>query len=139
MKPESKNHINFCQAVADGMTQTEAYKTYVSPKKSLSTEVAQVEGSKLAKKYAEHIQILRKSASAAIDKAHEDSAVKQALNQILTVAEVDAKLSTLITGGDVRAIDLYYKRFGHNAPTKNALTDKDGNDVDHTVTIIKKQ
>lgn len=153
MKPESKNHINFCKAVAEGMTQTEAYKTYVSPKKSLSTEVAQVEGSKLAKKYAEHIQELKQRLSTAIDKAYENDAVKEAIRDIMDKAERMAVLTKIARGeikvkkplmtnqrlevlefepdcSDIKnAINELNKMDGSHAPTKQAQTDKEGNDV----------
>lgn len=118
MQPKIKSHIEFCQEVANGATYKDAYKLYVASKNNISDKATEVGGSKLASRYAEHIQILKKRASAAIDKAAEKEAVKEAVKGLLTVSQVDAKLCALINKGEICAIDIYYKRFGSYAAVK---------------------
>lgn len=118
MKPKSKEHIEFCNLVSKGTTYKDAYYLQVGCKNNTSDATCEQQGSRLAKKYAEYIQELKERISMAIDKAHEKEAVNDALKEILTVAQVDAKLCKLIDKLDPRAMDLYYKRFGHYAPTK---------------------
>ncbi len=118
MKPKVKSHIEFCKAVSRGTTYKDAYRNYVATKKTISDQTCEVNGSVLAKRYAEYIQELKEKDSRAVDKAHENDASNDALKEILSVAQVDAKLCKLIDKLDPRAMDLYYKRFGHYAPTK---------------------
>lgn len=117
MKPESKGHINFCKAVADGMTYKEAYRSQVSVKNRSSDKSCEQKGSVLAKKYAEHIQNLRQTLSTAIDKAHENSAVKEALKGVMDKAErmnVLTKIARgqiplkkpVVLGKDIKMIDV---------------------------------
>lgn len=152
MIPTLKSHIEFCRAVANGSTYKDAYKTYVATKNSLSEKVYEVEGSKMAKKYALHIQDLKKITSAAIDKAHENDAVNEALKGVMSKLERMQLLSdmaygnvivrkTIPIGGEdiqqecepthmdrIKAVAELNKMDGAYTPIKLADTDSEGND-----------
>jgi hypothetical protein len=133
MKPTKKSHIDFCRAVADGMTYKDAYKAQVADKEGISEGGAEAAGSKLAKKYAEHIIILKQRVSAAIDTAHEQSAVKTALKSVLSKAERMQKLSGFADDDKIniqdriKAISELNKMDGSYAPIKKELQQLDEN------------
>ena len=138
-------HRRFVQLVAQGETIVKAYLLTTGNKKQTNA-TARVNGSKLAKKYAKEIETARENINNAISQAKESEVVEQALKSILSQAEVDAKLCTIISGefeieeyaySDgarykttrspnanevVKAIDVYNKRFGANAAQKVELS-----------------
>ncbi len=127
-KPISKEHINFCKLVSEGQEYLSAYVTACNPK--LTNNSNKVTASRLAKKYTLYIAELKDKATKLVESAHDSDVVKNALNAILTQAEVDAELCKIMKkakydGDKLKAIDLYNKRFGSNAPVKSdvKLTD----------------
>ena len=135
-KPISAKHQEFINLVARGQNQTEAYKVTCG-NIAVTSNVAKVKGSQLAKRYAIEIEEAIKNISKVITQANESKVAQKALKEILSVAEVDSILCESITNpesevGKLMAIDKYYKRFGHNAPLKQAQTNVDGEDVPTT-------
>jgi len=134
-------HLEFIRLVANGETQSNAYKVSFG-KLKVSKNVSEVKGSQLAKKYALQIQEARENAQKAIEQANKEKEAEIALKQILTQAEVDAKLCKIINGELIEvqqlntqgkvfkalitptiseqrlAIETYNKRFGSNAAEK---------------------
>ena len=147
-------HTEFIRLVANGTNQSEAYRATVgNPMATLSA--VKSKASNLAKKYANEIQQERERTRKVIEEAHDIKDVQNALNKVLTQAQVDAELSEIITGNGVvekivvvagkiqviksckpdhadklRAIDIYNKRFGSNAPTKTDTTIRLGKDLE---------
>lgn len=124
VKPITKEHISFCEAIAKGRSNHEAYVTCC--KKKTTPGNARTQGYRMAKKYAPFISQLRKKASKALEVANDSKFVKEALNKILTQAQVDAKLCEIIEtakskSDQLKAIDLYNKRFGSNEAIKQKL------------------
>lgn len=137
----SSKHSEFIRLVASGETQWKSYKLSF-PKKNLSKKTCEVEGNKLAKKYALQIQQAKENAQKVIEQANKEKEAQIALKQILTQAEVDAKLCKIINGELIEvqqlnqqgkvfkalitptiseqraAIETYNKRFGSNAAEK---------------------
>ena len=137
-------HNEFIRLVASGETQWESYKLSF-PKKNLSKKTCEVEGNKLAKKYALQIQQAKEDAQKLIQQANKEKEAKIALKQILTQAEVDAKLCKIINGELIEvqqlntqgkvfkalitptiseqraAIETYNKRFGSNEAIKTEI------------------
>lgn len=156
--PKSAKHIEFIKMIAKGRTQSDAYKVSFG-KKNVSQGYAEKEGCVLAKKYTIEIQQAKENDAALVEAAHSSEVSKNALKEVLTVCEVDAQLSKLIKGeefevkrmngagkvwkakitpeaGDIlKGIQLYYNRFGSNAPTKVSQTDNDGNNISPNITI----
>lgn len=134
-------HAEFIKLVANGTSQTDAYRV-TSGNKLVTSSVAKVKGSQLAKKYVLQIQEARENAQKVIDQANKEKEAEIALKQILTQAEVDAKLCKIINGELIEvqqlnqqgkvfkalitptiseqraAIETYNKRFGSNAAEK---------------------
>ena len=162
MQP-NKKHIEFIRLVANGETQTEAYRVTCGNLK-VTSKVAKVKGSQLAKRYAQEITEVKQKAQKVVELANESKEAKNALKAILTQAEVDATLSKIIRGEDecekilviggkaqiiktckpdhsdkLKAIDLYNKRFGSNAPTKQEIKiNKLGKDLEDELYEDKK-
>ncbi len=137
----SSKHSEFIRLVASGETQWKSYKLSF-PKKNLSKKTCEVEGNKLSKKYALQIQKAKEDAQKVIEQANKEKEAQIALKQILTQAEVDAKLCKIINGELIEvqqlnqqgkvfkalitptiseqraAIETYNKRFGSNAAEK---------------------
>ena len=137
----SAKHNEFIRLVASGETQWKSYKLSF-PKKNLSKKTCEVENNKLAKRYALEIQQARENAQKVIEQASKEKEAEIALKQILTQAEVDAKLCKIINGELIEvqilnqqgkvfkelitptiseqraAIETYNKRFGSNAAEK---------------------
>ena len=137
----SAKHNEFIRLVASGETQWKSYKLSF-PKKNLSKKTCEVEGNKLAKKYALQIQQAKENAQKVIEQANKEKEAEIVLKQILTQAEVDAKLCKIINGELIEvqilnqqgkvfkelitptiseqraAIETYNKRFGSNAAEK---------------------
>ena len=129
-------HKKFIELVASGETIVAAYLATNSNRKQTNA-TARANGCKLAKKYAKQIELAKEKLSKAISQARESEVVETALKSILSVAEVDAKISSIISGEfqieeyaysdgarfkthrspnamEVKgAADLYYKRFGN--------------------------
>lgn len=140
-----KNHKEFIRLVVSGENQMNAYRL-TAANKSITTDSAKVKGSQLAKKYALEIAEEKERQAKAISDAQDKDIVQNALKQVLSQAEVDAKLCDIINGklifmqqlngqgkiykaqvtptiSDItKAIDLYNKRFGSNAPVKQDIT-----------------
>ena len=137
-------HAEFIRLVANGETQSNAYKVSFG-KLKVSKNVSEVKGSQLAKKYALQIQQARENAQKAIEQANKEKEAEIALKQILTQAEVDAKLCKIINGELIEvqqlnqqgkvfkalitptiseqrlAIETYNKRFGSNEAIKTEI------------------
>lgn len=140
-KPIPKQHELFIDLVSRGETLENSYLQTVN-KKTTTTGARQL-GSKLAKRYQNEIASARENYQKDIAAAKSEDVVKSALKSVLSVIEVDAKLCSIIDGSfetvemvvvdggtipiikkptatEVRgAIDIYYKRFGNYAATKN--------------------
>ncbi len=140
-----KKHIEFIRLVASGTTQTAAYKKTCG-NKSVTTNVAKVKGSQLAKKYANEILEAKQKSQSLIEDANKSEDAKSALSQIVSQAEADAKVFKILTKEDdvddftfnygkvvaftrkptqleiQKAYDLYCKRFGSNLPNKVDVT-----------------
>ena len=138
-------HKQFIQLVASGDTITAAYLA-TSNNKQLTNGTARANGSKLAKKYEKEIEKAKEKYVGSITNAKEREVVENALKSILSQAEVDAKLCSIISGEFeieesaffdgvrvkstrspnanevVKAIDVYNKRFGANAAQKVELS-----------------
>jgi len=137
-------HAEFIRLVANGTSQTDAYRV-TSGNKLVTSSVAKVKGSQLAKKYALQIQEARENAQKVIEQANKEKEAEIALKQILTQAEVDAKLCKIINGELIEvqqlnkqgkvfkalitptiseqrlAIETYNKRFGSNEAIKTEI------------------
>lgn len=145
MRKPNEKHLEFIRLVAGGSEQDKAYWGTVGNKK-VAKNTARNKGSVLAKRYAKEIAQERERAAKMITDAADSNVIKQALKSVLTQAEVDAKLSAIINGdlikvqmmnasgkiyrGEIaptiaditKAIDLYNKRFGSNAPIKSQIS-----------------
>jgi hypothetical protein len=124
-KKLNKRVLKFIGLVASGETLEKSYVA-ICNKKTTSPN-ARVQGSRLSKKYAPEIAQERERIANVVTEARDSSIVREALNGILSQAEVDERLSRIISfsASDqdrLRAIDLYYKRFGSNAPAKTDIT-----------------
>jgi len=118
-------HQEFIRLVANGETQSSAYQSTIGNNKVADT-TARVKGSQLSKKYVKEIQNLVDLKVNAVQSVYEKKDVKTALESILSQAEVDSKLCDIILkakhdGDRLRAIEVYNKRFGSNAPIKNDM------------------
>lgn len=143
----SKEHNAFIDAVAKGVDFKTAYATQCNP--NATDANCKSQGSRLAKKYALEIQQAKEKAQEAIQQARDSNAVKEALNDILSQAEVDAILSDFISGKKFKvtvtdafgnthdreitpslserraAIETYNKRFGSNEAEKKKIEIED--------------
>lgn len=120
----SLKHKEFIRLVAEGNTLEKAYQQISNNKPTSKT--ARENGSKLAKKYAKEIRELNEKKAKAVESAYEKKDVQIALKSILTQAEVDAKLCEIILktkfdSDRLRAIEVYNKRFGSNAPIRSDM------------------
>lgn len=137
-------HLEFIRLVANGETQSKAYKVTLG-NKWVTSNVAKVKGSQLAKKYALQIQQAKENAQKLIEQANKEKEAQIVLKQILTQAEVDAKLCKIINGELIEvqqlntqgkvfkalitptiseqrlAIETYNKRFGSNEAIKTEI------------------
>ena len=154
----SAKHIEFIRMVAQGVAQSDAYKATVGNPKATS-DMVKSKASNLAKKYIKEIQQAKEKAAALVDAAHSSNVAKNALKSIVTQSEADAKAFRILGENDIvediivvtgkvqivkrkptqaeiqRAYDLFCKRFGSNAPTKVAQTNRDGEDVEPIISI----
>ena len=155
----SKNHIKFIKLVAKGHTFQEAY-SITSDNKSITKATARAQGSKLAKKYATEIQQAKEKDATIVSAAIDTNTAQNALKSIVSQADADAKAFRILGENDLvvdyyyvmgmpkeftrkptqteiqKSFALYCLRFGSNAATKIAQTDKEGNDVQQQVFII---
>lgn len=121
-----KKHKEFIRLVANGTNLCDAYKL-ISTNKKLTDGTARVNGSKLAKKYAIEIQEAKKKDVEIVDSLKDNEVLKNALNGILSQVEVDNFLCQIMlnektnNADKLKAIDLFYKRFGSNAPQKQQV------------------
>lgn len=118
----SAEHREFIRLVANGSEQDKAYLVTVGNNK-VTLPTARSKGSALAKKYMKEIESERIRLMDIITLAKDSEVIKTALNGVLSQSEVDAKLCESITDAEspmekLKAIDLYNKRFGSNAPVK---------------------
>lgn len=121
-----KEHIEFIRLVANGTTQSEAYRATVGNPKATIDSVKS-KASNLANKYAKEIDVERKRVQDIVTSIKDSEVLKTALNGILSQAEVDKHLCDSISNAEsgmekLKAIDIYNKRFGSNAPVKTHLT-----------------
>lgn len=91
----SKEHRKFIQLVADGVSQSEAYKCTIGGKECTNKTAANV-GSKLAIQYEENIAELVKEDSMVISKAKEKAALKTQELRIMSKAERMAFLTKVV-------------------------------------------
>ncbi len=136
----SKQHFEFIKLVSEGIDYATAYATACSPTATRTNCKSQ--GSRLAKKYAKEITEAKNKYKKAIEQAYENKDVQNALNEILTQAEVDILLCRIIKGEFIdfnrtnskgkivkqkvcptiaerrAAIETYNKRFGSNGAVK---------------------
>ena len=151
----SKNHIKFIKLVSKGHTFQEAY-SITSDNKSITKAPARAQGSKLAKKYATEIQQAKEKDAKIVSDTIDTNTAQIALKSIVSQADADAKAFRILGENDLvvdyyymngkpteftrkptpaeiqKAFENYCKRFGSYAPTKNALTNTDGEDIDLT-------
>jgi hypothetical protein len=124
----SPKHQEFIRLVANGANQKEAYRVSIG-KSGVSDSTCEGKSSNLAKKYAKEIDAERKRIQDIVTSTKDSEVIKTALNGILSQAEVDKALCDSIINPEngsekLKAIDLYNKRFGSNAPiqTQTDLT-----------------
>ena len=130
IKPAIKQ--KFIELVASGMFQNEAYR--IATGKNVTEEYAKTASYRWAKLFRSEIEHQRQIFQRNKEAAMKTQAVQAVTAQLLTVAEVDAKLSAIINGKvniirhpetqevlrvdnttaeKLRAIDIYYRRHGH--------------------------
>ncbi len=131
-KPIPIKHQKFIDAIVDGRTAYDAYMTTIG-NKNTANSTARSKGSRFRTKYQPQIDEAVTKRKELIAASAEKKVVQNALKRIFTTAEVDALLCETMDKAKgltrLRAIDIYYKRFGDNAPVKQANTDSQGNDV----------
>lgn len=118
----SKEHLEFIRLVSIGHSLEDAYVT--SSNTNTTGGNSRTQGSRLGKKYAIEIAHAKDKAVKLVNDVNDSEVVKNAIKDILTQAEVDAHLCRIMTkakydGDKLKAIDLYNKRFGSNAPVKS--------------------
>ena len=103
----SIEHLEFIRLVANGSTQKEAYRLS-NPKKTLSNGTCEVEGSKLAAKYATEISQQKQKHQQLIQQANETEASQNAQNKVLenaskiiTQFQADAKVFRILGEDDM--------------------------------------
>jgi hypothetical protein len=121
----SPKHQEFIRLVANGANQKEAYRVSIG-KSGVSDSTCEGKSSNLAKKYAKEIDAERKRIQDIVTSTKDSEVIKTALNGILSQAEVDKALCDSIINPEngsekLKAIDLYNKRFGSNAPVKSEV------------------
>lgn len=149
MKKERRQgpqHRVFIELMARGLSASDAYRQGMG-KKDATMKTANEMGSKLAKRFEFEIQKAKELDRQAVEEAKGAEVLKTALLGLLSQAEVDAKLCSIIRGeseterilvvagriqkypnskpdhGEViRAIDLYNKRFGSYAAQQVDVT-----------------
>jgi hypothetical protein len=145
MVSANEKHIEFIRLVAIGETQTDAYKVTCGNHKVTST-VAKVKGSQLAKKYAKEIQAEKERHQSIITLTKDNEVIQKAVANIVSQSQADEVAfrilkdgeqvsDVLIIGGIVKVINRkptqpeiqrayqnYNLRFGSNAPAKTETT-----------------
>lgn len=159
MREISPSHKKFIEFIVNGESQSVAYRLSIG-KKGISKSVCEVKGCQLAKRYATEIAQERERRAMIIQAANDSAIVKDALKSVLTQAQVDAKLSAIINGEEqevkqlnaqgkvfkafvtpsildrLKAIDLYNKRFGSNAPVKSDVALHSNEEIFVTISPI---
>lgn len=121
----SPKHKDFIKKVADGLTQSDAYRLSIG-KDGVSKSVCEVKGSQLAKKYAKEIDLERKRVSDIVNHASDSKVVENAFKDVLSKAErmkflsnlVTTKSDKIFTGDKIKAIAELNKMDGSYAPTQ---------------------
>jgi hypothetical protein len=90
-------HSEFIRLVANGETQSNAYKLSIG-KKGVSKQVSEVKGSQLAKKYANLIAEQRDNLKKVVEEAQKDKVAEIAQMNILTSAQRMEILSNIAQG-----------------------------------------
>jgi hypothetical protein len=90
-------HIEFIRLVANGETQSNAYKLSIG-KKGVSKQVSEVKGSQLAKKYSNLIAEQRDNLKKVVEEAQKDKVAEIAQMNILTSAQRMEILSNIAQG-----------------------------------------
>jgi len=96
-KPLNKNHLDFIRLVANGSTQSDAYKATIG-NKATTDVTCRTKGSKLAAKYRKNIDTLIQNNSAIVDKANEKAILKTEEMNILSNAGRMEILSKMARG-----------------------------------------
>jgi hypothetical protein len=95
--PHTPQHRNFCDAIAKGSTQGEAYKQHVAKRDNgevlTSRKTCDNNGYKLAEKYQLYIESQKKDYQEAIKAANFSHAAQTALQGLLSHAEILQMLS----------------------------------------------
>ena len=96
----SKQHQEFINNIANGLTQKEAYKVSVG-KKGVSSQVAEVKGSQLAKKYADLIHQERERLKKVVEAAQDNKIAEIAEMKIMSAAK-RMELLSMMANGELR-------------------------------------
>ena len=114
----------FCQCIADGMSQADAYRNAFDVKPTTKPETVQESASRLMKdpKVSARVQVLRDMLTEKAIWTREDSA--RVLSEIALGHDEQGK-----TSDRVAAVKELNAMHGFNAPTKVAQTDSQGNDI----------
>jgi hypothetical protein len=118
--------------LAEGNTQKDSYRlTCLKDKLSNNTGTIAARACLLTKKYANLIEIARQERLTALEAAKRtaiESAALEAYNSVFSVAKVDTLLCEIMASEDaskqdkLRAMDIYYRRFGLNKPVEQKVT-----------------
>lgn len=123
----------FCQAIADGMTQADAYRTAYNAK-NMKPETVQVKACELAKDGKISVRVAElKSKLSARQLWTREMSVK-ALVKAYKVAE-DAGNAAAMTGS-IKELNAMH---GFNAPAKVDLSNSDGSMTQHTVNFVESK
>jgi hypothetical protein len=90
-------HSDFIRLVANGETQSNAYKLSIG-KKGVSKQVSEVKGSQLAKKYADLIAEQRDNLKKVVEEAQKEKVAEIAQKRIMSAAERMEWLTKLVDG-----------------------------------------
>ena len=122
--PLTPKQERFCQCIADGMSQADAYRNAFDVKPMTKPETVQESASRLMKdpKVSARVQVLRDMLTEKAIWTREDSA--RVLSEIALGHDEQGK-----TSDRVAAVKELNAMHGFNAPTKVAQTDSQANDV----------
>ena len=110
----SQKHLEFIRLVSKNVLQRDAWRQ-ASGNLTASDKTAAEKGSKWAKRFAKEIQAAREAASKAIEIAYQNKEVQDALVNIPSEAQADAKAFRILTENDL--VDDSYV-IGFNKETK---------------------
>lgn len=117
-----KHHLKFIELVLQGMSKANAYKEImkIKGKMQINSNTAATKGCTLYKKLLPLVEKRETELRMAVA----SSLINSELSLSLSINQVDNILCDAINNAmneadRLRAIDIYYKRFGANAPVKN--------------------